>query len=47
MNDEEVQLDCEAQIMNDRTMVPLRFIAESFGIEVDWEQETRTVLIEK
>ena len=47
VNDEEVQLDCEAQIMNDRTMVPLRFIAETFGIEVDWEQDTRTVLIEK
>lgn len=47
VDDEEVQLDCEAQIMNDRTMVPLRFIAETFGIEVDWDQETRTVMIEK
>ena len=47
VDDAEVQLDCEAQIMNDRTMVPLRFIAEAFGIEVDWDQETRTVLIEK
>lgn len=47
INDEEVTLDCEAQIMNDRTMVPLRFIAETFGLDVEWDQNTRTVLIEK
>ena len=45
VNDEEVELDCSAQIINGRTMVPLRFIAEELQTEVDWEQETRTVLI--
>ena len=31
------------QIINDRTMVPLRAIFEALGASVDWDQETRTV----
>lgn len=34
-------------IINDRTMLPIRFIAESFGFDVDWTQETSTVTITK
>ena len=30
---------------NDRTLVPLRFIAEAFGAEVGWDGDTRTVSI--
>ncbi len=30
---------------NDRTLVPVRFIAESFGAKVDWEEQTQTVTI--
>ena len=45
VNDEEVELDCSAQILNGRTMVPLRFIAEELNADVQWEQESRTVLI--
>ena len=44
-NDSEIQLDSPAQIVNDRTMVPLRAISESFGCEVDWDGETKTVII--
>ncbi|MCI5604217.1 MAG: stalk domain-containing protein [Clostridia bacterium] len=29
----------------DRTLVPLRFISEAFGAEVDWNQDTQTVTI--
>ena len=32
-------------IENDRTMVPLRFISESFGADVQWIPETRTIEI--
>jgi len=32
-------------IENGRTLVPVRFIAEALGYEVDWIQETRTVSI--
>lgn len=33
--------------MNQRTMVPLRFIMDNFGLDVDWDQETRTIGIEE
>ncbi len=32
-------------IINDKTMIPVRFVAESFGFEVEWINETRTVNI--
>ncbi|MCL2371829.1 MAG: cellulase family glycosylhydrolase [Defluviitaleaceae bacterium] len=32
-----------AQIVNDRTMVPLRFIAEFFGAQVSWNDEDRNI----
>ncbi len=42
---EEVVLDVAAKIINDRTMVPIRFVAESMGFFVDWDAENRTVII--
>ncbi len=39
---EEKVMDTTAVIDNERTMVPLRFVAESFNVEVDWCEETRT-----
>ena len=32
---------------NDRTMVPIRFIAEALGSEVGWDQETREVTVKR
>ena len=43
----EHKLDVPAEIINDRTMVPLRFIAEALDVYIDWDGNTRTVLIEK
>ena len=40
-------LDTAPTIINDRTMLPIRFIAESFMFEVDWDEATKTVAIEK
>ncbi len=34
-------------VVNNRTLVPVRFIAESFGADVDWNQDTKTVTIKK
>lgn len=35
-------LDVPARLMNDRTMIPLRFLAETLGYTVDWiEEENR------
>ena len=32
-------------IVNDRTMLPLRFVAESLGCDVGWDNDTRTITI--
>ena len=45
-NGEKVLLDVPAQIINSRTMVPARAIAEAFGIGVEWDNVTRTVVLE-
>jgi len=39
------QLDVPAQLMNDRTMIPLRAIGEALGCQVEWVDETKTALI--
>ncbi|MCL2855365.1 MAG: copper amine oxidase N-terminal domain-containing protein [Defluviitaleaceae bacterium] len=36
-------MDVPAQIINGRTMVPLRFISEFFGAHVDWDNATRSI----
>ena len=38
-------LDEPAQLTNSRTFVPIRFVAESLGCDVGWDEVTRTVLI--
>lgn len=35
-NMQEIQLDAPAQIINDRTMVPLRFVGEALSYNVNW-----------
>ena len=44
---EEKKLDAAPIIKNDRTMVPIRFIAEELGYNVEWDALTREVIIEK
>ena len=45
VNGEAIELDVPAELRNGRTLIPLRFIMDSFGIEIEWDQETRTVNI--
>lgn len=45
LNDEKNKLDVKPVIINDRTMLPIHFIAESFGYTVLWSQDTQTVTI--
>lgn len=40
-------LDVAPRIINDRTMLPIRFIAESFKFSVAWDDTTKTVTITK
>ena len=44
-NSAPIQLDCPAQIINDRTLVPLRAVAEAFDCSVEWVEADRKVLI--
>lgn len=39
----QTEMDAAAVIKNGRTMVPVRFVAETFNMEVTWIHETRTV----
>lgn len=43
--DVTVELDVPAQIMNDRTMIPLRAVSEAFNCEVEWDEENYCVNI--
>lgn len=39
-------LDVTPLVVDDRTLVPVRFIAESFGAKVGWDGNTQTVTVE-
>ncbi|WP_027400341.1 stalk domain-containing protein [Anaerovorax odorimutans] len=47
VNGTEYFLDVPASIISGRTMVPIRFIAQSLKAEVEWKDETKTVEITK
>lgn len=47
VNGKPVTLDVPGMLVNDRTMVPVRFIAESLDAQVIWEEETKTAVINK
>ncbi|MCH5212444.1 MAG: hypothetical protein J1G06_05485, partial [Oscillospiraceae bacterium] len=42
---EDIILEVPAQIINDRTMIPVRAVSEAMDIIVDWDGETRTVIL--
>jgi lysozyme len=45
VNGEAIVLDVPAAIMNGRTMLPVRFVSEHLGADVQWEELTKTVTI--
>ena len=45
VNENEITLDVPAQIVNDVTLVPVRFVAESLGAKVEWNGEKALVTI--
>lgn len=47
VNNKKITLDVPANAINGRTLVPLRFVAESLGALVDWDGNTRTVTIDE
>jgi len=46
VNSKQVKLGAPPEIVNGRTVVPLRFVAENMGAAVSWQNDTRTVYIE-
>ncbi|HJV47127.1 MAG TPA: N-acetylmuramoyl-L-alanine amidase family protein [Bacillota bacterium] len=47
VNGKEVTMEVPPMIDGGRTLVPLRFVGESMGTNVGWEQESQTVIINK
>jgi hypothetical protein len=45
INNKTVTLDAPARFINGRTLVPVRFVSESLGEEVNWNPKTQSVLI--
>jgi len=45
VNGQTVALDVPAQSIKNRTMVPVRFVSEAMGEEVDWNPSSRAVYI--
>lgn len=45
INGETKTLDVPPMVIDDRTLVPVRFVAEAFGANVDWNEATQTVVI--
>lgn len=47
VNGKTEKLDVPAKLINDRTMVPVRFIGETFDYDVEWDNENRRVVIDE
>jgi len=45
INNQQSISDAPPVILNERTMVPVRLIAEAFGAEVSWDEDSRTATI--
>jgi hypothetical protein len=45
VNGKEVVLDTPAQMIKDRTFIPVRFLSEAFSAEVQWEPVTQSVVV--
>lgn len=47
LNGETKTFDSASTILNDRTLIPLRAVAETLSAEVEWNDKNQTVTIEK
>ena len=43
---DEENADTAPKVINDRTMIPVRSMAENIGASVDWNDETKTAVID-
>ncbi|MDD4781726.1 MAG: copper amine oxidase N-terminal domain-containing protein [Tissierellia bacterium] len=47
INGEEVEIDTKAIIKDSRTYIPLRSVFEAFGYNIEWHNNSKTVIIKK
>lgn len=47
VNGKQLTMPMPAKVVNNRTLIPVRFVAESLGMLVDWDDATRTVSIKR
>lgn len=47
INGKKAEVDTTPTIVNGRTLVPIRFVATELGAEVEWNPDTKTVIITK
>ena len=45
VNGEDAMMDVPARLINDQTFVPLRFLSENLGYDVQWDESTNTAII--
>ena len=46
VNGVAVALDTKAEITNNRTYIPLRFVLEALKLDVQWDDDTKTIEID-
>ena len=46
-NGEAITLDVPSKIINGRTLVPVRFVSDCFGVKVDWDGTMQKVILTK
>ena len=46
VNGQAKVMDVPARLINDKTMVPLRFLSENLGYTVTWDEATNTAIVE-
>ncbi len=44
VGDKTIEMDAVAEVKSSRTFVPIRYVAEALGINVEWIENTKTVL---
>ncbi|HPS28553.1 MAG TPA: copper amine oxidase N-terminal domain-containing protein, partial [Candidatus Paceibacterota bacterium] len=49
LNGKVVSIDSDPRVVptitNGRTLLPLRFVAEAFGFQVDWNAQARSIVL--
>jgi N-acetylmuramoyl-L-alanine amidase len=46
VNSQKVKMDVPAKIVNSRTVIPIRFVSENFGLFVEWDGAKRLVSVD-